>query len=178
MDMRRPAEGDLRELERDRIALEKIGEGGVLNQLHPHYPFVLMLPLLEAETPALVRLWSTRPQARLELVERWCAWARRSRYAWDECNKLREYMADEGIEIPSILRRYKKKSSRKGHPGPNRVLAEDLLILHFQNYLEGDGFDSNEAEIAIGLALDVNPKTVKEKCRRARKELEALGLSN
>ena len=57
--------------------------------------------------------------------------------------------------------------------------AEDLLILHFQNvHLEGDGFDSNEAEIAIGLALDVNPKTVKEKCRRARKELEALGLSN
>ena len=162
-----------REYARDKRHQELEDSGGPVLFRHPHYPFVWMTALIDASGPALIQLWRSRPHARTVLVERWCDRAKNSRFAWDECDKLREYLIQQKEELPTPLLQL-KRTLRKGHPGANRALAEDLLVLNIYECLVDDCFDSKEAEIAIGLLLDVHPSTIKEKLCRAREEF--LGL--
>ena len=166
-----------KEFNRDQLRQQKEDQGLQPYHRHPHYPFVLMLPLIEAGTPALVYLWYTMPQAKAEIVDRWCTLAKRFRFAWDECNKLREHLIRNKEDIPLSLLNL-PQTLRRGDPGPGKVLGVDLLVVDFQDFLEKDGFDSKEAEIAIGLALNIDPNTVKEKRRRALAELKKLELAN
>ena len=53
-------ESEAREFDRDQLRQEKEDQGLQPYHRHPHYPFVLMLPLIEARTPALIHLWNTR----------------------------------------------------------------------------------------------------------------------
>ena len=174
MNGKRHNANEHRERARDGRRQELEASGGPVLFRHPHYPFVWMTPLIDAPAPALIQLWKSRPHARKDLVKRWCGRAKSSRFAWDECDKLREYLIQRKEELPSPLRQL-RCTLRKGHPGPDRVLAQDLLVLNIHECLEEDGFDSKEAEIAIGLALDIHPSTIKEKLRRAREELFGLG---
>ena len=76
MNGKRHNANEHRERARDERRQKLEASGGQVLFRHPHYPFVWMMPLIDARAPALIQLWKSRPHARKDLVERWCGRAK------------------------------------------------------------------------------------------------------